>query len=273
VLRLPSFTESLEVARGWGRNSEAPHLWNGLAANWNFLQGGGSTLYDIAGSNHGTLTNMDPATDWVMTEKGWALDFDGSNDGVLIDEIAGNISQGTVVALTSVKATVGGNIKGLLGQAGASLQNEWNLNPSLGRHDMLFDDGNFARIDWGGASDIDGWRLWSWSWEGSVVTFGRDNEFQINDAGGTGVIDWATVDVIGDAGTNEYEGQIALLLVYNRALQPSEIQQLYEDPHALNRPRSYSIPVSGTVAPSTAIMNQIQFTGLGSDLFNGTMIP
>ena len=154
MLRLPSFTESLEVARGWGRNSEAPHLWNGLAANWNFLQGGGSTLYDIAGSNHGTLTNMDPATDWVMTEKGWALDFDGSNDGVLIDEIAGNISQGTVVALTSVKATVGGNIKGLLGQAGASLQNEWNLNPSLGRHDMLFDDGNFARIDWGGASDI-----------------------------------------------------------------------------------------------------------------------
>ena len=34
--------------------------------------------------NHGTLTNMDPATDWVTQNSGYALNFDGSNDYVQI---------------------------------------------------------------------------------------------------------------------------------------------------------------------------------------------
>lgn len=47
---------------------------------------GTTTLNDSVGTNHGTLTNMDPATDWVVdTDSGGirALDFDGSNDYVL----------------------------------------------------------------------------------------------------------------------------------------------------------------------------------------------
>jgi len=37
--------------------------------------------------NHGTLTSMDPATDWVwVPELGrWALDFDGSDDQIAVD--------------------------------------------------------------------------------------------------------------------------------------------------------------------------------------------
>ena len=44
---------------------------------------GTTTLTDLVGSNNGTLTNMDPATDWVAdTDAGGvrALDFDGAND-------------------------------------------------------------------------------------------------------------------------------------------------------------------------------------------------
>lgn len=46
---------------------------------------GTSTLRDLVGSNNGTLTNMDPSTDWVSdTGAGGirALDFDGTNDFV-----------------------------------------------------------------------------------------------------------------------------------------------------------------------------------------------
>lgn len=46
---------------------------------------GTTTLNDLVGSNHGTLTNMDAATDWVAdTGAGGirALDFDGANDQV-----------------------------------------------------------------------------------------------------------------------------------------------------------------------------------------------
>jgi hypothetical protein len=41
----------------------------------------GFRLVDRVRSNHGTLTNMDPATDWVASRK-VAIDFDGSNDYV-----------------------------------------------------------------------------------------------------------------------------------------------------------------------------------------------
>jgi hypothetical protein len=41
-------------------------------------------LHDFGGrSNTGTLTSMDPATDWVVDGGQYALDFDGSNDCVL----------------------------------------------------------------------------------------------------------------------------------------------------------------------------------------------
>jgi hypothetical protein len=48
---------------------------------------GTTTLNDLVGTNHGTLTNMDAATDWVAdTANGGirALDFDGVNDFVRI---------------------------------------------------------------------------------------------------------------------------------------------------------------------------------------------
>lgn len=48
---------------------------------------GTTTLTDLVGSNPGTLTNMDPSTDWVAdTDAGGvsSLDFDGSNDYVSI---------------------------------------------------------------------------------------------------------------------------------------------------------------------------------------------
>jgi len=44
----------------------------------------GFRLIDRVRSNHGTLTNMDPASDWVASGGKGALDFDGSNDHALI---------------------------------------------------------------------------------------------------------------------------------------------------------------------------------------------
>lgn len=45
---------------------------------------GTTTLTDLVGSNNGTLTNMDPATDWVVSDGKTALDFDGTNDYVSV---------------------------------------------------------------------------------------------------------------------------------------------------------------------------------------------
>lgn len=62
--------------------SRYPGLWRGCVGAWcPGLGPTGSTLYDWSGRKRaGTLTNMDPATDWVLSGGGYALDHDGSND-------------------------------------------------------------------------------------------------------------------------------------------------------------------------------------------------
>lgn len=61
-------------------------LRDGLVGAWcpSVSGWGGTVLRDLSGyGNHGTLTNMDPATDWVVSEGKQALDFDGSDDYVV----------------------------------------------------------------------------------------------------------------------------------------------------------------------------------------------
>lgn len=44
-----------------------------------FSEGSGGIVYDITyNRRNGTLTNMDPATDWVAGRDGWALNFDAT---------------------------------------------------------------------------------------------------------------------------------------------------------------------------------------------------
>ena len=59
-------------------------LWTGCVGAWAPCLGPtGLSLRDWSDkANHGTLTNMDPGTDWVVSGGRYGLDFDGSNDYV-----------------------------------------------------------------------------------------------------------------------------------------------------------------------------------------------
>ncbi len=61
-----------------------PELWRGCVGAWNpGLGPTGLTLRDWSGfGNHGTLTNMDAGTDWVVSGGRYTLDFDATNDYV-----------------------------------------------------------------------------------------------------------------------------------------------------------------------------------------------
>ena len=80
---IPSLSEISAVAQGLGADSRAPGLWRGLIGAWPLQETGGLKAYDLSGyRRHGTLTNMEAATDHVVTAMGRALDFDGSNEYV-----------------------------------------------------------------------------------------------------------------------------------------------------------------------------------------------
>ena len=70
-----------------------PSLWQGCVGAWAPCLGPtGLTLRDSSGfGNHGTLTNMDAASDWVPSNGRYALDFDGTNDYVYIRRSGSNI--------------------------------------------------------------------------------------------------------------------------------------------------------------------------------------
>lgn len=71
-------------------------LEDGLVAHYKFDENTGSTAYDSADTNNGTLTNM-ASNDWVAGVHGRALDFDGSNDYIAIASDTANDITGSIL--------------------------------------------------------------------------------------------------------------------------------------------------------------------------------
>lgn len=80
-------------------------LWKGLVGCWVPQMGPtGNRLLDVSGyGRHGTLTNMDPPTDWVTQQDGWALDLD-ANDYISCGKAFGNRTELTVAARVQFNA-------------------------------------------------------------------------------------------------------------------------------------------------------------------------
>lgn len=73
------------------RSWKYPNLWDGCVGAYcpSMDNSRSNRLSDLSGrNNHGTLTSMDPGTDFVASEHGMALDFDATNDYVLLDRLA-----------------------------------------------------------------------------------------------------------------------------------------------------------------------------------------
>lgn len=69
-----------------------------LVGAWLLNEGHGNVLWDLSGAGHtGTLTDMDPPGDWVSGPQGAGLDFDGTNDRVIVGPDTG-INLGTANA-------------------------------------------------------------------------------------------------------------------------------------------------------------------------------
>lgn len=79
----PSYRSGFYSPRRGG-TPKYPSLWDGCVGAWAPSLGAtGGRLFDHSlYQNHGTLTNMDPATDWVVSAGKVALDFDGTDDYV-----------------------------------------------------------------------------------------------------------------------------------------------------------------------------------------------
>lgn len=112
--------------------SRYPELWEGCVGAWAPCLGPtGLRLHDLSRyRNWGTLTNMNAATDWVVSGGRYALDFDGSNDLVNCGNAASVTGPLTVEVWCRRTGAVAPNSSGLAGR--------YVGNPTADRQYLLY---------------------------------------------------------------------------------------------------------------------------------------
>jgi hypothetical protein len=247
----PSYKSGYAQSAG---ESAHPNLWDGLVGAWMPSMGvTGGILRDVSGNeNHGTLTNMDPATDWVTTSKGLALDFDGSDDFVSlpvdvlpltigfsvsfwiyasVSDVPNNSADGIYDSTDDWNTTGGGMWITIDDRAGArsvdgiSIQWDTDLGPEYAQASNLF-------------GPTKEWHCVSCVYRGtssSIYHNGVDRTSAASSVNNSPYRpDIGEQPVIGKAkfaGTNS-SAVFGNFLIHNRALSPLEIKQLYADPLA-----------------------------------------
>jgi hypothetical protein len=231
------------------------------------LEGGGKKLYDVSGfDNHSadiSSTNMDPATDWVPSLYGHALEFDGVNQYVAIGEIE-EPANVTVLAWVRPGRTTNDESYVDYRQTGAN-SHGWVLQHvnNAGVRFLIYSGGGF-RLTPVYALTANTWYFLVGTYDGSTLRLYVDGvQRQIFSWSGSVSYHADCVATIGarQDGANEFfQGAMAGALVYNRALARSEIQQHYVDPDAMLRPRREVFPTA-VVAPTDGVARMMFLSG------------
>jgi len=246
----PSFNEILSVAYSRGAASEAPGLWKGLVGAWPLQEGGGTAAFDVSGfSKNGTLTNMEPATDWQASPVGYCLEFDGSNESVLADAVT-PIGTGSFSVSAWVNLDVGvSNASAAIVSQGDLGSDEWMFRVSAA------DSANAKLQLYGAAGQINPTQTtgefvqYKGSWVHVVavrdapstdaiiyingVEVGRDDVASYN-LSTTKQIQIGCAD---STAGRWWEGKITNVAFWHRTILPGEIVELYVDPWAMYRQR------------------------------------
>jgi len=238
----PSFQNGFARSAG---ESAYPDLWKGLVGAWIPAIGPtGGKLYDLSPyGNHGTLTNMDPATDWVVGQKGYALDFDGSNDYVAIaDPANGSLDVGTGDFTLSIWIRPNVNNARFLSKGGfANLTAGYVLNLKVGNTvELECSNGTTRPISAsGGSVTVDGI-----AWTHVVAVVDRNVGYKVYLNGSvsfSGSVDTSSDNFnssqnlnIGrrSDGSDYHTGCIGATYIFKRALSANEVAQLYINPLA-----------------------------------------
>lgn len=218
--------------------------YRGVVGHWMMAEGSGGTVRDISGKgNHGTLTNMNPPTDWVPGQFGKVLDFDADNDEVNLgqDIFSGNI--GTIIAW--IKFNDLAQIQTFFSTSDTSVTDKyWKLEITIGG--QLQSDhrttGSQDRMTGTVVLSSGTWYQVVFSSDGSSYTFyvdavedavqvgqGSDNGNWYDDLSAGTYDNW-----IGrwtrSTSNRTFDGLIDEVRVYNRFLNPAEIWSLYQEP-------------------------------------------
>ncbi len=258
ALWLPSYEQ------GFARDaSEAanPNLWEELLFNWHGPLGvTGATAWDVSGfSNDPALTNMDPATDWVTTERGWALELDhDASQYLTCGNISSTIFAGdfTVAGWIIANPAAGVFTRVLIDKRSGA---------GAGFRFLIENAGSNFRVDLDGttltllAANTGVWNYFTLRRIGTAVRLfvdGVDVDGGVSgdDASNNNGLFIGSRSFAAPAGF--WDGMIGSISIWYRGLAFSEIKKLVVDEHAIVRPR-LAVPLSSGAAPAAGGISQI----------------
>jgi VCBS repeat-containing protein len=210
-------------------DSTATFLYSaGFLAHWELDDGSGTTAADSIGPNDGTLTNMDASTDWVAGKVGGALDFDGSNDYVEIGKTASQLGIGgshakTVTAWAYTRAFNGG---GIFECGTHSNGQDFSLRTQSAND-------SWRTQFWGSSFDLDftysslgKWVHFAVVYDGAKAIVYADGAEAASKTVALNTTDTKTFK-IGRWRDSYFDGIIDDVRLYDKALSPSQVQDLY----------------------------------------------
>jgi len=212
---------------------------NGLVGYWSMDDGFGSTTTDFSGrGNHGALTNM-TAEDWVTGKRGKALDFDGSNDYVLITntsstELTADFTISAWIYPTSLYHT---NYPTIISKrnSGNFDNMDWELfyyaSPNADI-EFWFGGAGSVTLASGIRPPVNQWSMITVTRSGSSFTFYNNGVFASSGNSGVAMPEGDNIRIgsLEAALTLEdyFAGKIDEVRLYNRALSADEIRSLYQ---------------------------------------------
>jgi len=255
-------TETFSTIASNASEAAYPHLRRGLVGAWVPSLGvTGGTLRDVSGrKHHGTLTNMDPATDWQASGGGWCLDFDGRYDyvpcGKRINALLANHLTFAVWARFDNVSSVNVQMSTISSSGSGGQQLE--VGRSSGKITFM-NEGTPASFVYSTGSIATGEHFVAVTRTGTTgnwtITFFIDDQppeehtTTINPRSDGGLGNF-TIGRPGDYNGQYFNGALRGAAAWQRALTPAEIKTLYQagpgDWLARRRRRVYSIP-SGAI--------------------------
>ena len=226
----------------------------------------GNTLKDVSwNGNDGTLTNMDPATDWVATSKGLALYFDNNVHKVSCQNNFQSEFQNDFTFSCLVKFNAADDRDVIFGNYNASsgwLNFERHTSNRL-RH--VYRNGSSIVDDYSPNNSVSaGWNFVNFTRQRISSTQSRliyhvDGK-EIRNASISYVdrtVTWPNFFLGADTRNifTNLNGNIAFASIHDRALSPSEIKQLYLNPSAPFERKQQTVGISTAAAVPSANFN------------------
>ncbi|MBU1524700.1 MAG: LamG domain-containing protein [Candidatus Omnitrophica bacterium] len=231
-----------------------------LVACYPVFERGGTTLHDISGkNNHGTLTNMDPATDWVKTPMGSGLKFDGVNDHVLVPHTPSlSPTQFTIEAWIQTISTTFSSIVNKYTAATPNYGYDISINLSAPNQINMMVDGTTwttANFTWDSRlHQIIG------SYDGTTVKIYGDS-ILLTSQNKTHTPSNAPLSLGSFAGAGYFlNGTLISARIWNRAMLNRQIAQLYADPWAMYR--TLPLYTMGSI-PTIPTLRTLSLMGVG----------